>query len=504
MSQSIRYDVSLLSRLARAFPIVLAQVALVVVVFLSLPEHAQRIPLESMAAIGAIGIARYGWLLTHCVRAAIYEHYYYPKLRFEADSLPADRKFPDRVIFIVPTYGEKPSVSRQMLGSVLDEAARIPSEVTIIINAGSDAEDDLFREVYEQRSGDTSNVRLLFVRQRGGKRHGMADCLQQLMSEKVGENDAIILMDGDTVLGRGILERCLPLFMLRPKLGAVTTDNISVTTGNFLYRKWYTLRFSMRHRMMKSQSLSRQLLVLTGRFSVFRAKLCLNDEFITFLEDDRIKHWLHGEIKFVTGDDKSTWFCLLRRGCEMLYVPDAHIFCMEHSGSRPIVQSIKKMHRWFGNMLRNNGRAIRLGMGCQSPFIWWCHVDQRISMFTSLIGPLAALWVAYWLSPYYLAAYGMLVVLTRLFYALLLTIEGHRMSVFDIPMLLYTQWIGSLVKVYTMFHLHWQKWDAHRRSEGDASPPSVPLLDRLIPKLQMTLSFALLLLFVAVLVNFKK
>ncbi len=195
----------------------------------------------------------------------------------------------------------------------------------------------------------------------------MADCMARLMNEPVDDNDVVVLMDGDTVLGSGIMEKCLPLFALRPKLGAVTTDNISVTTGNWLYRKWYTLRFSMRHRMMKSQSLSRQLLVLTGRFSIIRAKEAFTEEFVAYLENDRIQHWLHGEIKFVTGDDKSTWYCLLRRGCEMLYVPDAHIFCMEDSGKKPFTSSIKKMHRWFGNMLRNNGRAIRLDWGVKSP-----------------------------------------------------------------------------------------------------------------------------------------
>ena len=110
-------------------------------------------------------------------------------------------------------------------------------------------------------------------------------------------------MDGDTVLGRGILEKCLPLFVLNPKVDAITTDNISVTEGNWLYRKWYTLRFSMRHRYMKSLSLSKQLQVLTGRFSLFRATECIKPEFIGNLENDRIRHWLHGEIKFVTGDD---------------------------------------------------------------------------------------------------------------------------------------------------------------------------------------------------------
>ena len=133
-------------------------------------------------------------------------------------------------------------------------------------------------------------------------------------------------MDGDTVLGRGILDKCLPLFILKPKVDAITTENISVTEGTWLYRNWCTLRFSMRHRYMKSLSLSNQLQVLTGRFSLFRAHVCLTPDFISSLENDRIKHWLHGEIQFVTGDDKSTWYSLLKKGSHMLYVPDAFIY----------------------------------------------------------------------------------------------------------------------------------------------------------------------------------
>ena len=502
-SSSIRYDISTGKRLLRALPVIIGYIALIIVVFLSLPESAQRIPLESVVVIGIIGLFRYTWVLTHCVRAALYEHYLYPKLRFQADQLPKSKRMPNKLFFIIPTYGEKPEVSRKMLNSVLDEAARISSKVIIIVNAGSDADDEVFRQTFDARPR-VPNVEVKFIRQIGGKRQGLATCLAHLMKEPVDVNDALVLMDGDTVLGKGILDKCLPFFISLPKVAAITTDNISVTTGNWMYRKWYTLRFSMRHRMMKSQSLSRQLLVLTGRFSVFRAKECLTHEFISYLENDRIKHWLHGEIKFVTGDDKSTWYCLLKRGCEMLYVPDAHIFCMEDSGREPFTQSIKKMHRWFGNMLRNNGRGIRMGPGRQKPFIWWCLVDQRISIFTSLMGPVAAIWGAYWISPAYLIAYGMIVILARLLYALILTIEGHRMSFTDIPMLLYTQWVGSLVKVYTMFHLHKQKWDDHRDmsdTAGEAIGGSS--LVSLIPKMEMALSLSLLVLFVSAVVGVK-
>lgn len=499
---SIRYDISTPSRFLRALPVVFAWLALIVIVFVSLPERAQRIPLESVVVIGIIGLFRYSCVLTHCIRALIYEHYMYPKIRFQADQLPERDKNPQKVYFIIPTAGEKPEVSRKMLHSVLDESASITSQVIIVVNAAGEADDEIFKSLLAERPS-LPNVEVRFVRQFGGKRGGMADCVSRLVNEKVEANDLIVLMDGDTVLGAGLLQKCLPLFAVRPKLGAVTTDNIAVTKGNWLYRKWYTLRFAMRHRMMKSQSLSSQLLVLTGRFSVIRAKEAFTDEFVSYLENDRIKHWLHGEIKFVTGDDKSTWYCLLKRGCEMLYVPDAHIFCMEDSGSRPVTTSIKKMHRWFGNMLRNNGRAIRLGLGCQKPFIWWCHIDQRISMFTSLLGPLAACWAAFWISPYYLVAYAMLVVLARLAYALVLTLEGHRMSFTDIPLLLYTQWVGSIVKIYTMFHLHHQKWDSHRQSGSDSDKSAESFFNNLIPKMQMVFSLTILMVFVASLVGLK-
>jgi glycosyltransferase Alg8 len=501
MENSIRYDVSLGMRLLRAIPIVVFYFGLAFLIFVFLPESAREIPLESIAVLGFIGMWRYLWLITHCIRAAVYEYLVYPKMQFQASQLPEEQKYADRVFFLIPTWKEKPAVTRRMLQSVLTEAADIPSEVYVFVNSGSEEEDDLFREVYREFKG-ADNVKMEYIRQVGGKRQGMADCLYRLSEFDIHDSDIVALMDGDTVLGRGIMRRCLPLFGLRPKLDAITTDNISVTEGHWLYRKWYTLRFSMRHRYMKSLSLSNQLQVLTGRFSLFRARECVKSEFIASLENDRIKHWLHGEIQFVTGDDKSTWYTLLKKGSEMLYVPDAIIYCMEDSGPRPFRTSIQKMHRWFGNMLRNNGRAIGLGLATQRPFVWWCHVDQRLSMYTSLLGPLSAIWAAVWLSPYYLLIYCILVLMVRTVYILILSFEGHRLSLVDIPMLLYTQWIGSIVKIYTLFHLHHQKWDSHR-TNMDGEKDGEPFLDFLIPKLEMTLSYVALMVFVISVVGSK-
>jgi glycosyltransferase Alg8 len=501
MENSIRYDVSLGMRLLRAVPVVAFYFGCAFLIFIFLPDRAREIPLESIAVLGFIGAWRYLWLITHCVRAAIYEYLVYPKLQFRASQLKEDERFPNRLFILIPTWKERPKVTRRMLHSVLTEASSIPSETVILVNAGSDEEDDIFREIFDEFDG-ADNVRMEFIRQVGGKRQGMADCLYHLSEMEIDDSDIVTLMDGDTVLGAGIYQKCLPLFALCPKVDAITTDNISVTEGHWLYRKWYTLRFSMRHRYMKSLSLSRQLQVLTGRFSLFRARDCVTQEFISCLENDRIKHWLHGEIQFVTGDDKSTWYTLLKKGSEMLYVPDAIIYCMEDSGPRPFHTSIQKMRRWFGNMLRNNGRAIGLGLATQKPFVWWCHVDQRLSMYTSLLGPVSALWAAIWLSPYYLLIYCILVIMVRTLYILILTFEGHRLSLVDIPMLLYTQWVGSIVKIYTLFHLHQQKWDSHR-TNMDGKKSGEAFLDYLIPKMEMTLSYVVLMVFVISVVGSK-
>ena len=52
------------------------------------------------------------------------------------------------------------------------------------------------------------------------------------------------------------------------------------------------------------------------------------------------------------------------------------------------------MLRWFGNMLRASGRASRSGRARLGWFVWWCLVDQRVSMWTPLIGPIAAVLLA--------------------------------------------------------------------------------------------------------------
>ena len=147
-----------------------------------------------------------------------------------------------------------------------------------------------------------------------------------------------------------------------PRLGALTTDEVCQVEGNWSFREWYSMRFAQRNIYMSSVSLSKRVLTLTGRMSMIRADILTNPEFIERVELDWIDHWRLGRFKFLTGDDKSSWYHILKSGFEMIYIPDVKVLTIETPPDPNFFRSsIVLMRRWFGNMLRTNDRAIKLG-----------------------------------------------------------------------------------------------------------------------------------------------
>src|SRR3546814_8509015 len=76
--------------------------------------------------------------------------------------------------------------------------------------------------------------------------------------------------------------------------------------------------------LMCSLSLSRRVLVLTGRYSVVRADLCTRPDFIQLVERDQLEHRRFGTITFLSGDDKSTRYWLLKNNWAMRYRSEEH------------------------------------------------------------------------------------------------------------------------------------------------------------------------------------
>src|SRR3546814_18150793 len=81
--------------------------------------------------------------------------------------------------------------------------------------------------------------------------------------------------------------------------------------------------------LMCSLSLSRRVLVLTGRYSVVRADLCTRPDFIQLVERDQLEHRRFGTITFMSGDDKSPWYWLLKNNWAMRYLPAVMAYVFE-------------------------------------------------------------------------------------------------------------------------------------------------------------------------------
>ena len=411
-----------------------------------------------LGGLGILAIWRFGWWLTHLVRAQIYTRVVYARLRREGAAVWAAGWRPREVAFMMTTFREHPDTTRAVLDSILAELERIGVPGRLVVGTG-DASDE--RVITEHLAGvhTSATPDVVFVRQtRPGKRFAIGLTLRALSRMGVGGDTPVVFMDGDSLMHPGCLERCLPLFELEPRMDALTTLERAVVYGPTVMQKWLDLRFAQRNLVMNSHALSRKVLTLTGRLSVYRARAVLDEEFIRTVEEDHLDDWLWGRFRFLSGDDKSTWYCLLKRGAEMRYVPDALVYTIERLDGPLFERVIQNLLRWSGNMLRNGKRALRLGPRRVGPFIWWCILDQRIAMWSCLVGPVALLGGSLLVDPALILTFPLWVMLTRGLQSCLLFIYHRRIDITFPAMLYFNQIAGSLVKIYILFRLPMQRW----------------------------------------------
>ena len=413
---------------------------------------------QFLLIIGAIGIWRYSWGATHFVRSLIYRHYVFPRWRYTADALGETAK-PSHLYLLVTSFRISTETSVRVYRSVIEEALRYGVPTTIVASIVEASDEVLVKQIFHSFQ-PPAHLKLMVVRIKGsGKRDGLATAFRAISRDQPPPGFIAAVVDGDSLLMPGLLAKCVPFFQMRPKLGALTTDEICAVEGSAIFRNWYAMRFAQRHIAMSSVSLSRRVLTLTGRMSMFRGELLTDPSFISRVELDWIDHWRLGRFRFLTGDDKSTWYWMLKNGFEMLYIPDAQVLTIEAPPDPSFPKaSIMLMRRWFGNMLRTNARAIALGPRPMGLFTWWCIVDQRVSIWTTLVGPIGALLATFMITPFALLYYLCWIGLTRYILALSLLSARPRVSAAYPFLLYYNQLVGSVVKSGLLFHLDRQKW----------------------------------------------
>lgn len=431
-----------------------------------LPAVAWKIKLSGTLPIAIVGIWRYTWFFINYFQSLIYKKRVFPKIRKKASKLK--NPYPLRLYFLIPSYKEEKNTTRKVFSSLVREVYKIPSEIYAYVSVGSEEEAIYIKSIV--KSLDYKNkINITFLIQSHGKRIAMGHALRAIARHfnhplywhSNYKEDLIIFMDGDTILGKNILVKSLPFFKLDPTIGAITTDEDVIYLGNNkIVGIWYHLKFAKRHIMMMSHSLHKKVLTLTGRFSIYRADIVLCEDFIRLVESDYLIHYLYGSFRFLMGDDKSTWFYLLKNRWNMLYIPDVIAWSAESRGGKFFKVATSLMKRWYGNMLRNNLRALKLGPSIiGSKFIWFAILDQRISMWTSLIGPIAILWLSVWISYYYFIFYLVWVIITRgLLITFVYLLAKFKVNILHLPLTLFDQWIGSILKIQSNFNLSKQKW----------------------------------------------
>jgi mannuronan synthase len=450
---------------------------------------------QFIVVIGIIGFWRYSWWLTHLVRAQIYARHAFPPLRLRANALWEGGWRPVRLHIAMTTFRERRETAELVVASICREIRAVGRPAIVWIGS-AEARDEVTLIEHFKLVGSDLDIELRVIRQhQPGKRVALALLLRAMGREGLGANDIVAIMDGDFVLEPGAITLCLPLFALDRDLHAVTTDEDVIVLGPRWIQSWLSMRFAQRRIAMQSHSLSGRVLTLTGRFSVFRATHITREPFIRLVEADHLHHWLWGTFRFLSGDDKSTWYGLLQHGVKMLYVPDARGTTIEAIEGSARQRMVDNLRRWSGNVLRNGWRAIQLGPWRMPPFIWWTLVDQRISIWTTILGPLLAIAATMKFGWAFLAAYAIYVALTRLALSLVLFAYSQRVDLNYVWCLYLNQLVNALVKLYTLWRLPQQRWSNRGNQRAGATPIGwVGQVQRGMAVYLTTLSIAALLL----------
>ncbi len=413
---------------------------------------------EIVFVVGLLGVWRYLWWGNHFVRALIFEKLTYPRMRDRAAELWDSGWRPRHIHIQMTTFREHREISEAVIRALCEEIREAGVPATIWLGS-SELSDEQKIARHLKLVADDLDITLRIIRQnQPGKRVAIALILRAMSREGLGKDDIVIFMDGDFVLHPGAIRKCFPLFATDPDLHALTTDEHVLVKGPQWMQSWLDMRFAQRRLAMQSHALSNRVLTLTGRFSVFRATHIVSHEFIRLQEADYLNHWLWGTFRFLSGDDKSSWYTLLKLGVKMTYVPDAAGTTIEVVDGSARTRMVENLRRWSGNMLRNGQRAIELGPRRMPFFIWWCCVDQQLAMWTMLFSPVLAIAGSLKYGVDFLIVYSIYIAVTRGTLSMVLFRYARRVDLRFIWILYVNQLLNAGVKVYMMWRLAKQKW----------------------------------------------
>jgi len=470
--------------------------ALVLGLLALLPDRAlTATDVAFLASMGFLGLWRWSWGGFHLLRAWIYTRLMFPMIRARAEADPGVRGRHVAVVCLSWKMGDamNAAVYGNLFHDILDNDGGLGGGGTVV--AAVSSEQDIAVISHVHRGIDPAGrIRLAFTIQDGtGKRSAMADALAVLRELGVPPDCPGILMDGDTLVPPGLIRATAPILLHQPRVGALTVDNTPLVAGSTLDREWYRLRMVQRHCYMASMAISGRVLVLTGRWSMFRSQVLTDPNFAATLLDDVLHHPRLGRIQMLTGDDKSSWRWVVEQGWDVTYVPDVAIYCLESlPGKGFVADTVGLQKRWFGNMVRGGIKALALGRRRLGTFTWLALLDQRISTWTPLVGILFFGLAAALYDPAFLLVYLSWVALTRSLHGVLLGLIARRWHPVFPALIYFGQVVGAGIKIFVSHHPNVQRWTRQNTGGARVDTAALPRPDSQILLVASLVGFAAL------------
>ena len=450
-----------------------------------------------IATLGAIWLWRWSWGGYHMLRAYAFTRKVFPMIRKRAE---ADVSVQGRhVAVVILSWKMGDAMTAAVYANLFRDILDNGGGGTVVAAVSSDQDEALISHIH-RKTDPLRQIRLAFTRQDGtGKRSAMADALARLREIGVPPDCPGILMDGDTLVQPGLIRRTAPLLLHQPNVGALTVDNTPLVAGGMLDREWYRLRMAQRHVYMSSMAMSGRVLVLTGRWSMFRTQIMTHPNFAANLYEDVLHHPRLGRIVMLTGDDKSTWRWVIEAGWAISYVPNEVIYCL---GSLPgkgfVTDTIGLQKRWFGNMVRGGAKALRLGPQKLGLFTWLALLDQKVSMWTPLMGIVFFGLAGIIHDPIFLVIFLLWISMTRTVHSALTGLIAKRWHPIFPALTYYGQIVGAGIKIFVNHNPNVQKWT--RQNTGGAAADRAALV-RPDSKLMLCASLAGFMALVLMLTN---
>ncbi|MCS5516631.1 glycosyltransferase family 2 protein [Pseudomonas qingdaonensis] len=210
--------------------------------------------------IGTLGMWRYGNAIVHYIRGMYFLHWKFPRIRKAVERM-GDDALPSHMFMVVTSFRIPTHTTFKVYQSVFQEVQRLNVPCTVIASIVEKGDEQFIKTIMRNEVIDRDDIKLVIVRARGtGKRDGLAHAFRAL-SRQMPLQDAVVgVVDGDTMMLPGCVERAVKLFAYLPNVGGLTTNEFCEVEGSPLMRQWHSMRFVQRHINMCSMALSHRVL----------------------------------------------------------------------------------------------------------------------------------------------------------------------------------------------------------------------------------------------------